>query len=175
LACLTPGNYKEWTEACCDWIIDELNLNLGSSGDVARLLQNVESQLLQSDLRDSAISGTGLPPNISTMKQGRLSGKPVLVEIVAITDIGHSAFQLQTVRQTRIDRADLAGLNAERGDDGQAEEEEEGPVPRYPRSMLRLELSDGSTTLKAIEYRKVPQLQLGETPLGYKASVLGNM
>jgi RecQ-mediated genome instability protein 1 len=93
---------------------------------------------------------------------------PVLVEVVALTEIGYSAFSLLNTRQTRIDRADLAGLNATRGEDGEREEEEEGPVPRYQRGMLRFDLSDGTTTVRAIEYKRLPGLVLGETPLGYK-------
>jgi RecQ-mediated genome instability protein 1 len=72
------------------------------------------------------------------------------------------------VRQTRIDRADLAGLNAQRGEDGEREEEDEGPIPRYPRAMLRMDLSDGTHKIRAIEYKKLPDLVLGETPLGFK-------
>ena len=34
--------------------------------------------------------------------------------------------------------------------------------------MLRLELSDGATTLRAMEYQRIPELKLGSTPLGYK-------
>ncbi|ETW83146.1 hypothetical protein HETIRDRAFT_126445 [Heterobasidion irregulare TC 32-1] len=105
--------------------------------------------------------GTGLPLNVGEMEDGRLTGPPVLVQITSLTEIGHSAFTLQNIRQTRIDRADLAGLG---GDDA----EDEGPVPRYPRSMLRLQLSDGFTTINAIEFRNLPDLILGETPLGYK-------
>ena len=46
--------------------------------------------------------------------------------------------------------------------------EDDGPIPRYPRSMLQFRISDGSTEIDAIEYRKIPELELGETPLGYK-------
>jgi RecQ-mediated genome instability protein 1 len=95
----------------------------------------------------------------------------VLVEVAALTDIGVSAFSLQTTRQTRIDREDLAGLHAARGEDGERAEEDEGPIPRFQRSMLSMQLCDGTHTLKAIEFRKIPQLVLGETPLGYKVSL----
>ncbi|KAI5114584.1 hypothetical protein M0805_009807, partial [Coniferiporia weirii] len=74
-----------------------------------------------------------------------------------------SAFNLQNVRQTRIERADLAGLALEEGG-----ENDEGPIPNYPRTMLRLEVCDGSVTIPAIEYREMPDLKLGETPLGFK-------
>ena len=82
---------------------------------------------------------------------------------MALTEIGHSALSLMDVRQTKIDRADLSGL-AERDNENAADE---GPVPNYPRSMLQFELSDGTITLNAIEYRKLSQLDLENTPLGF--------
>jgi RecQ-mediated genome instability protein 1 len=150
---------QEWLDACYTWIIEEYNLS--PLIDVDKIMESVESQLLQSDLRDSMLPGTGLPANISELTNVTIRG-PFLVEIVAITEIGHSAFTLQNTRQVRMDRADLAGLGPEVAD------EDEGPIPKYPRSMLRFELSDGATTLQAMEYRPLPEIQLGVTPLGYK-------
>lgn len=132
------------------------------------ILYNIETQLLQSNLESSMVPGTGLPTNVADLNSTKLMGPPVLVEIVSMTEIGHSAFSLQNIRQVRLERADLAGLaDEDEGQDG----EEEGPVPRYPRSMLRFQLSDGSTVLEAIEYRRIPEFELGVTPLGYKVSL----
>jgi RecQ-mediated genome instability protein 1 len=114
------------------------------------------------------LAGTGLPPNVSELDNAKLPGPPVLVEIVSMTEIGQSAFNLQNVHQARIERADLAGLA---GDEAEDEDPEAGPVPKYPRSMLRFQLSDGSTVLDAIEYRKIPEFELGATPLGYKVRI----
>ena len=151
-------------DACCAWIRDEFNLD--PNVQTEEFIVQVETQLLRSDLCDSMVEGTGLPPQAWTLKNKRISGTPVLVEVIAITEIGHSAFNLQNVRQTRIERADLAGLAEQEG-----VEDDEGPVPNYPRTMLKLEISDGSVNLPAIEYRSLPQLKLGETPLGYKVSL----
>ena len=107
------------------------------------------------------LRGTGLPANVSELTNFVLPG-PILVEIAAITEIGHSAFTLQNIRQSRIDRADLTGLGA-----GEADEDD-GPIPKYPRSTLSLELTDGTTSLEAMEYRPLRELELGVTPLGYK-------
>lgn len=153
---------QEWLDACCTWIADELHLD--PIAQTQQFLANVENQLLESDLRDSTVEGTGLPLNAHTLHNVRIRGtSPILVEVVEITEIGHSAFSLTNVRQTRIERADLAGLAAEEG-----VEDDEGPVPKFPRQMLKLYVSDGTVTLPAIEYRPMPELQLGETPLGFK-------
>ncbi|KAI0091295.1 hypothetical protein BDY19DRAFT_696571 [Irpex rosettiformis] len=156
-----PQVDPEWLDGCWSWIESELKLH--PAKDMEAILYNVDSQLLQSDLSDSMLEGTGLPPNISELDDVALHGPPVLVEIVAITEIGHSAFSLQSTRQARLERADLAGLAEE-----EENEDEDGAVPNYPRSMLKFHLSDGSTVLEAIEYRRIPEIQLGVTPLGYK-------
>ena len=36
--------------------------------------------------------------------------------------------------------------------------------------MLQFQLSDGAAVLPAIEFKPLPQFELGETPLGYKVS-----
>jgi RecQ-mediated genome instability protein 1 len=138
--------------------------NLNPATDMDTIKENVESQLLSSDLTDSMVHGTGLPHDIASFRKSTLSGPPVLVQILALMEIGHSAFNLMNVHQTRKDKADLSGLV--QGDN--EDEADEGPIPNYPRSMLQFELSDGAITLKAIEYRKIPQLDLEKTPLGFK-------
>ena len=113
------------------------------------------------------VAHTGFPANINELHDTRLSPtQPVLCQINAITEIGHSAFSLQNVRQTRIDREDLAGLV----EAGVEDEEESQPIPNYPRATLRFELSDGSVTVRAMEYKRLPGLELGVTPLGFKVS-----
>ena len=157
---LTPG--KEWLDACYAWIVSELRLD--PSTQMPQIIDNVEHQLLSSHLSDSMIQGTGLPANVAGTNDTttRLRGPPVLVEILSIMEIGHSAFTLNNTRQARIDKADLTGLGAEGAGDG------EEKIPKYPRSMLHFELSDGSLTFEAMEYRSIPQIQLGVTELGYK-------
>lgn len=135
--------------------------------DFAAIIKHVQSQLLQSDLSASMLSGTGLPE----LTNAKIPGPPVLVEAIAMTEIGGSAFSLQNVYQARREKADLAGLaqgqEEEGEEDGRGDEAgaEAGAVPRYPRG-----LSDGTTILQAIEYRRLPELELGETPLGSKVS-----
>ncbi|EKM58284.1 uncharacterized protein PHACADRAFT_193408 [Phanerochaete carnosa HHB-10118-sp] len=159
-----PAVDPDWLEGCYSWIESELQLDPAT--DMDAILYNIETQLLQSNLEGSMLPGTGLPTNVADLNNTKLTGPTVLVEIVSMTEIGHSAFSLQNVRQARLERADLAGL-ADEEDEGQGGEEE-GPVPKYPRSMLRFQLTDGSTVLNAIEYRRIPEFELGVTPLGYK-------
>ncbi|KAI9440019.1 hypothetical protein H4582DRAFT_1812909, partial [Lactarius indigo] len=154
-----PSN---WLQQCYTWVIGEHGLNPAT--DMAKIMEHVESQLLMSDLTDSMVSGSGLLHDLPSLRKGALSGPPVLVQILALTEIGHSAFNLMNIRQAKADRADLSGLA--RGDND--DETDEGPVPNYPRSMLHFQLSDGTIQLNAIEYKKIPQLDLENTPLGYK-------
>ncbi|KAI9512074.1 hypothetical protein F5148DRAFT_125820 [Russula earlei] len=158
-----PAVDESWLSQCYAWVIEEHDLNPAT--DMDGIKEHVESQLLMSDLTDSMVHGTGLPHDLAGLQKGTLSGPPIMVQIMALTEIGHSAFSLMNVRQAKIDRADLSGLA--RGDN--EDEADEGPVPNYPRAMLRLELSDGAIKLNAIEYRKIPQLDLENTPLGYKS------
>ncbi|KAI5122771.1 hypothetical protein M0805_009853 [Coniferiporia weirii] len=102
-----PRVDDDWLDACCTWIADELRLDPATQ--TQEFISNVETQLLESNLCDSMVEGTGLPMNALTMNNERIRGPPVLVEVTAVTEIGHSAFNLQNVRQTRIERADLAG------------------------------------------------------------------
>ncbi|KAJ3538111.1 hypothetical protein NM688_g6566 [Phlebia brevispora] len=155
-----PAVDLEWIEACYDWIESKFNFDPATALD--EIVSRLELQLLESDLSASMIPGTGLPANVSKLDNMTLRGPPVLVEIISITDIGSSAFNLQNIRQARIEQADLAGLAEE-------EDEEDGPrIPKYPRSMLKFELFDGKTIMQAIEYRRLPELELGVTPLGFK-------
>ena len=133
---------------------------------MVKITEHVESQLLMSDLTDSMVSGSGLPHDVPGLHKGTLSGPPVLVQVLALTEIGHSAFNLMNIRQAKIDRADLSGLT--RADNENNDEADEGPVPNYPRSMLHFQISDGTIRLNAFEYKKIPQFDLENTPLGYK-------
>jgi RecQ-mediated genome instability protein 1 len=99
----------------------------------------------------------------------------VLVQIVAITDTGVSAYQLEQVRAAREEHI-LSGSGDKEGEeDGDVDIEGEGPMPKYPRGSLRLRLSDGVTKLEAMEYRPLPQISLGPTPLGYKLQLKGTL
>lgn len=133
---------------------------------------------LGSDLADSTVEGTGLPVNVDNIQKGRIAtkalGGPILCQITDLTEIGHSAFSLRNVRQTRIDKADMAGLAAEEEGDENGQPPQNGEdysIPPYPRATLRLTLSDGFRTIRAMEYRPLPALKLGETQLGSKVRI----
>ncbi|KAG9123547.1 hypothetical protein FRC07_014776 [Ceratobasidium sp. 392] len=148
----------EWLDACCEYITGDLGVD---PNDFESLRSNVEEQFLQSNLADSVLPNTGFPaPDSHDVRI-----KNILCEVVAITEIGHSAFNLKNVRQARIDKEDLAGLA------GDLEDGEDYSVPKYPRSMLRMQISDGHKTMRAIEYRRIPEFELGVTPLGIKVHV----
>ncbi|KAK7033219.1 DUF1767 domain-containing protein [Favolaschia claudopus] len=161
----SPRVDREWLDACYDWVVKEQNLDPATN--MPRIIEQVESQLLQSDLCDSMSHGTGIPHALLTATVGTLRG-PVLVEIVSLTEVGSSALALDQVRVAREERiAAGAGLGDEENE-ADLDVDGEGPVPDYPRSVLRFELNDGASTIPAFEYRPLPDLKLGATPLGYK-------
>lgn len=162
---------KEWLNSCYEWVTTERNLS--PLKDFQVLCDEIADQLLQSNLQDSMSHGTGLPLNIGQPDTNiTLNGLPTLVEIIAMTEISQSAFQLNQIRQSREERMAEGIGNVEGEEDGDVEIAGEGPMPKYPRGMLRFVLSDGQTTLTAMEYRKLEPLTLGITPLGYKVSEL---
>ncbi len=82
-------------------------------------------------------------------------------------EIGHSAYSLLQTYESREEYRKQAALREAREPrDG----EERKPMPKYPRSMLQFQLSDGSAILPAIENKPFPEFELGETPLGIKVS-----
>ncbi|KAJ7593310.1 hypothetical protein C8J56DRAFT_823421 [Mycena floridula] len=164
-----PRVDPEWLKECYDWVCSDKNLT--PEHDMDAIIKEVDTQLLGSKLSDSMLADTGIPSDLTEQQQQlkTLTG-PLLVEITAITDIGVSAFSLEKVRAVRAERK---ALGAEAQDELEEEEVDldiagEGPIPNYPRAMLRLELTDGSRCLKGIEYKKLPQLELGVTEPGCK-------
>ncbi|THH33181.1 hypothetical protein EUX98_g962 [Antrodiella citrinella] len=84
-------------------------------------------------------------------------------------EIGHSAFSLLNIAEERAEHAKREARRQAAAESGEAEEEEEEDIkPTYPRSMLRFELSDGTKILHAFEYVRLPDIELGVTPIGYK-------
>ena len=159
-----------WLGECYEWLVEQLQI---SPHDIKRLMDSAEEALLDSDLKDSMQPGTGFPEGIATAEDLTVQGS-ILVQIVDITEIGNSAFSLTNVRQTRLDQEDLAGLARENGEENENEneaDEDAGPIPKYPRSMLKLHLSDGTTTVPAVEFKKIQGLELGVTQLGCKEIV----
>ncbi|KXN88604.1 RecQ-mediated genome instability protein 1 [Leucoagaricus sp. SymC.cos] len=144
----------------------------GADASSQKFLGDVELQLLQSDLTDSMLGGTGLPIYVTQSEHraanSRLEGTPILVEIAAMTEIAHSAYQLDQIRAAREERMRLGQTDDDEEGEGDLEVEGEGPMPKYPRGMLKFELSDGTTTLSAVEYRPLHDIVLGRTPLGFK-------
>jgi RecQ-mediated genome instability protein 1 len=123
-------------------------------------------QYLHSDLSHTTLPSGLIPAQAHNV---HLFPQPTLLQIISLTEIAASAFQLQTVLEQRRDVLDGAS-RIRRMDDEDTEDEEvgEGKLPSYPRGMLRLELTDGERVIKGIEYRRIEGLELGETALGCK-------
>lgn len=126
--------------------------------------QTVEEQYLWSDLSASTSA-----PAISQDLPPTLFPTPTLLQIHFISEVGASAFSQQSTLEARRDIISGASVIRRMGD----EEVEEGRVPPYPRSMLSLQVSDGRSMIRAMEYRRIPEFVLGETKLGSKIQVRG--
>lgn len=151
---------------CYEWLITEGGHDPNTN--LQELLDAVEHQILESTFSDSMLPGTGLPthaavPTTTTV----LKGLHILVEVISITEIANSAFNLNQTRMAREERMKAGDADDEEGE-GDIEVEGEGPMPKYSRGMLKFQLYDGTTTLPAIEYRSFPELSLENTPLGFK-------
>ncbi|KJA16810.1 hypothetical protein HYPSUDRAFT_147233 [Hypholoma sublateritium FD-334 SS-4] len=158
-----PRIDADWLQGCYNWLVDEEKLS--PALNLSAFMEGFEYQLLASDLSDSMQNNTGLQLDVRRPVT-TLRGPPVLVQIVSITDIGMPAARLD---QIRVAREEWKGSNvdtAEDKGDGYAP-----GIPSYPRGTLYLKLSDGTTTINAMEYRPLPQLTMGNTELGYKANI----
>jgi hypothetical protein len=95
----------------------------------------------------------------------------------SVSEVGASAFTLLSTRDARKDILSGATQIRRLGDEEEDDATQaptagagEKPPPPYPRAMLAMDVSDGRTALRAIEYRRMQGLVLGETPLGIKVS-----
>ncbi|KAG5646990.1 hypothetical protein DXG03_001714 [Asterophora parasitica] len=165
-------NYKrpridpEWLNDCYAYLTTEVGHNPDT--DFQGLVDAVKNQLLESNFTDSMLPGTGLPTHVAVPTTSMtLTGMQVLVEVASITEIANSAFNLDQTRQAREERLNDGDVEDEEGE-GDIDIAGEGPIPKYPRGMLKFHLTDGWTMLPAIEYRPLPQLSLENTPLGFK-------
>ncbi|KAI9637552.1 uncharacterized protein MKK02DRAFT_43477 [Dioszegia hungarica] len=147
-----------WVQACADALADD-----GQDPSFA----NVREQYLFSDLAASTLPSSLIPAEPHNIV---LFPTPTLVQLLSITEIGYSAFQLQTIQEQRKDV--LSGVTRIRrmGDeeDENGDLEDEGKLPVYPRGMLKMEVTDGERCLKAMEYKRLDGIKLAETPLGAK-------
>lgn len=144
---------------------------LVDDGQVANA-ESVHEQYIYSDLGLSTLppaQGTSIPPETGQqIHDGVLFSTPTILQIHTVAEIGNSAFQLRTTLEQRRDIISGATHIRRLGDED-VDNDITGPPP-YPRSMLAMDVSDGRTALRAIEYRRIPELVLGEAPLGTKVS-----
>lgn len=165
----------------------------GNDATPSALVQHVKTSLLSTRLSECLDRGA-LPSNAATAKEAIIGEfSPVLVEIIGKLDIGISAQTQLDVLEARsqarmtvggavqLDKADeskdedgdhggetdhMAGFNA-------AEEKASLPATVFPRSTIQLTLSDGFTTIKAFEHRRLPFLSMLEPPMGAKLLLKG--
>ena len=162
---------QDWLRECYGYVVQENNLNPIS--DMQAIRDAVDCQVLGSSLKDSMVPNSGFPPNMLELDGAVIPGAPILVEILLMDEVGHSAFSLLNTAESRAEHArqEAKRQAAAERNEPQDEDEEDGPLPIYPRSMLRFELTDGTTTLQAFEYSRLPEFELGDPAVGRKVSL----
>ncbi|WWC63390.1 uncharacterized protein I303_105990 [Kwoniella dejecticola CBS 10117] len=150
-----------WVRECTQALIE--------AGQEATV-DTVHTQFLYSDLAQSTLPSRTFPPG--ELHQKNLFPRPTILQIHHISEIGHSAFQIKHTMEQRSEvlsgQSLIRRMEDEDENAGEGEEIEEGKVPPYPRSMLKLELSDGRSIIRAMEYKRINELVLGQTSLGCK-------
>ncbi|KAM0748158.1 hypothetical protein T439DRAFT_328146 [Meredithblackwellia eburnea MCA 4105] len=138
----------EWLNACIEYLTTHFD-----QAAPQRLIKLVEEQLLLSDLSTSVLPSPSLLAVTSHSPSGiyfKARNERVLVQVMAVDDIGHSALELRDTLKAKRD----------------AKEGDEKPV--FARGTAKLRLSDGHTDIVAIELQKVEGLGLEEVSLGTK-------
>jgi RecQ-mediated genome instability protein 1 len=169
----TSAPTQDWLKNC----VSALQASDEPPPNTRELIHATETQLLLSHLANSCLANTGLPPE-DVHDQTLFEKEGCLVMILSIQEIGASAFALKTTMEQR--KEVLSGVTRIRrmkdpGEEEGEEDENDGAderLPAYSRSMLSMEVTDGFTIMKAMEYRRIPGLVLGETMLGAKVRVV---
>ncbi|KAK0547928.1 hypothetical protein OC846_003560 [Tilletia horrida] len=181
---------REWLEGCVDYILSDAAASGRPRPSDRELIKQVNLQLLHSDLADSAEAGV-LPPDILDIHKKKLGekSKGVLLQVVGIMDVGVSAqtqLDVLAARQearsmpvarssgsgtslpTQVDRAQDVDGDFDGEDHMAAFQAAEASLAAnptvYPRSLLRLHLSDGHNDellLPAFEHTRIEGLSMG--------------
>ncbi|KAL7417052.1 hypothetical protein BDY24DRAFT_156890 [Mrakia frigida] len=149
----SPRINQAWLSSCLTALLKE-NPLLSRQQQI----KLCHEQLLLSDLSSSTLP-SGFPPQLvgnpedpmreGTIFEGTRSG--CLVMVVSITEIGSSAFNLQRILHDRQEaRSGVAKIRRLVGEEVEEEDEEGDEGPKYPREMLKLELSDGFSTVNIL-------------------------
>lgn len=160
---------QEWLTHLCRGLM--LLRHPSPVDDWEEYLRTVIDHTMNSKLEETAEVGTGLPPLISASTTYTTIDHPVVLQLVHITEVGISAFLLSSVREER-DKAYRCGLLSLADHGGCPTpsnlETIEESLPEYPRKCLKMYLSDGRTTIEAMELEIIPELRLGKTRMGVK-------
>ncbi|KAJ3513498.1 hypothetical protein NMY22_g15025 [Coprinellus aureogranulatus] len=167
----SPRLSRVWLRRAIDDIMDETGMPFF---DYAHVTHALEERIFHSRLEDITVPGTGLrPPTSRILPHGILQG-PILLEIVHIAEIGVSAFELESVRQERAQIKHQRRIEQVRRIVTPREDDAIQPrpiLPVYPRNRIKIYFTDGFTVLEAVECERLPDIVLGETPMGRKVSL----
>ncbi|KAH6907947.1 hypothetical protein BKA70DRAFT_1104311, partial [Coprinopsis sp. MPI-PUGE-AT-0042] len=165
-----------WLARVCQHI--EIEKKIDPSLEPLEFVKGIHRILLVSDLSDSTVAQTGLPRPISlpTFNGDIRFRVPILLQVTDIVDIGISGFALDRCRLKREALRLQKHLKLwERGSPitSRVKAKIHKELPPYPRGLLKLTLSDGTTSLTAYEDppSRLSEISLGNTAVGTKVSV----
>ncbi|KAJ1795935.1 hypothetical protein LPJ59_004053 [Coemansia sp. RSA 2399] len=184
-----------WLEECISHIETELRQSSGGTATQnQRLHLEAQVRLVFEQLLHSEISNSCYPSLQASSANGRVAALPshpgVVLQIQDIMDVGISKHAMwEAVREkddfeqrgirpsyvptTEDDDQEQNGVFTAMGTQNRAGGSDEMPeerMPKIPRSMLKLTLTDGRTRLSAVELVPIQQLDIG-LPIGTKLLV----
>ncbi|XP_033738041.1 recQ-mediated genome instability protein 1-like [Pecten maximus] len=148
----------DWLDACVEWITEE---NQGNTITLSRINELVFEQWLLADLHE--LGTHCLPNGLTEAMKYQLSGSYAL-QIDSMVDVGKSFYsQLQKLQGTENANAEVS-----------AEASDQKPWEPKPSQMMMLNLTDGTSNIKGMEYKPITCLNRKLQP-GTKVMVNGSV
>ncbi|CAG8697053.1 7287_t:CDS:2, partial [Cetraspora pellucida] len=145
------------------WLQQRLLRPENTNLDNKQLYQAIYNEFLDSDLNKSV--NPHLPPLIEDMHKIIIGEhRPIILQIADIFEVGVSAQSLLDVVNSYLSGSVKQGHKYNDISDKQYES------IKFPRGMLKFQLTDGYQSVDAIEYKPLSNLNL-LTPIGIKISV----
>ncbi|KAK4292810.1 hypothetical protein Pmani_034450 [Petrolisthes manimaculis] len=149
----------DWITACIDWVLsDNPRLNRENQRAVS---EKVFEQWLYSDLTE--LGTCCLPLGLTQQRLTTITGY-FAVQVNQVRNVGQPAYvQLQKVQKADTENTSVS-----------AEQQHQPAWEPKPTRMLLMQITDGTSVIRGMEYRTIPILSLNIKP-GAKLLLFGNI